>query len=311
MKQSQKIFRFLFPTSQYAAKLVHPAMRPLHNPTASLKPSFSLDGLCFLAARTNMSCITKLFYQISYLAIIITLIHAHALRLLLCRLRTLYRNTLNRGLYHFAVMSIGSVNRQADRYARCLRKQTAFNAFFGPVRRVWAGFSPRQAGLLSWRHPLTAKTSLSLSTRYNLSEPTPRVSEKPRLLSTPETESEPYCLSKYPFHPERSIGSRFAIRKRCRPLPGGLALSACRRRNDACSDASESTAQSFPINRLKSCICSFVSVFSSLNPFKGAIAFEYIGNSGVIRIGSYQNLINLYLRDCAHSHKKLSLQWAS
>ena len=25
----------------------------------------------------------------------------------------------------------------------------------------------------------------------------------------------------------------------------------------------------------------------------------------------YQNLINLYLRDCARSHKKLSLQWAS
>ena len=25
----------------------------------------------------------------------------------------------------------------------------------------------------------------------------------------------------------------------------------------------------------------------------------------------YQNLINLYLTDCAHSHKKLSLQWAS
>ena len=25
----------------------------------------------------------------------------------------------------------------------------------------------------------------------------------------------------------------------------------------------------------------------------------------------YQNLINLYLRDCAHSHKKLSLKWAA
>lgn len=25
----------------------------------------------------------------------------------------------------------------------------------------------------------------------------------------------------------------------------------------------------------------------------------------------YQNLINLYLRDCAHSHKKLTLNWAS
>lgn len=25
----------------------------------------------------------------------------------------------------------------------------------------------------------------------------------------------------------------------------------------------------------------------------------------------YQNLINLYLRDCAHSHKKLLLKWAA
>ena len=25
----------------------------------------------------------------------------------------------------------------------------------------------------------------------------------------------------------------------------------------------------------------------------------------------YQNLINLYLRDCVHSHKKLRLNWAS
>jgi len=25
----------------------------------------------------------------------------------------------------------------------------------------------------------------------------------------------------------------------------------------------------------------------------------------------YQNLINLYLRECAHSHKKLNLSWAS
>jgi len=25
----------------------------------------------------------------------------------------------------------------------------------------------------------------------------------------------------------------------------------------------------------------------------------------------YQNLINLYLRDCAHSRKKLNLKWAS
>jgi hypothetical protein len=45
-------------------------------------------------------------------------------------------------------------------------------------------------------------------------------------------------------------------------------------------------ARSFPIIRLKSCIYFLFSVFSSLNPFKGIVASEYIGYSGVIRIGS-------------------------
>jgi hypothetical protein len=47
------------------------------------------------------------------------------------------------------------------------------------------------------------------------------------------------------------------------------------------------TVQFFSITRLKSCIGSLLFVFSSLNnPFKGIIAYEYIGHSGVIRIGS-------------------------
>ncbi len=43
----------------------------------------------------------------------------------------------------------------------------------------------------------------------------------------------------------------------------------------------------------------------------GTDVIEYFkglaGETGI----PYQNLINLYLRDCAQSHKKLSLQWAS
>ena len=52
------------------------------------------------------------------------------------------------------------------------------------------------------------------------------------------------------------------------------------------SGASVSAARFFPIVRLKSYICFLFFVFSFLNPFKGIIAFEYIGNSVVIRIGS-------------------------
>jgi hypothetical protein len=42
----------------------------------------------------------------------------------------------------------------------------------------------------------------------------------------------------------------------------------------------------FSITRLKFCIGFLFLVFSSLNSFKGIIASDYIGNSGVIRIGS-------------------------
>ncbi len=144
MKQAQIILRFLFPPRQDTAKAVHPAMCSFYNPTTSLEASLTLNGLCLFTTRTNMSCVTKLFDQFSYLTRIISLIQRHTLRLLLCRLRTLYRNTLNRCLSHLAVMPIRSINCQANRYSRCFGQQTAFNTFFGPVRRVWAGFFPRQ-----------------------------------------------------------------------------------------------------------------------------------------------------------------------
>jgi hypothetical protein len=51
-------------------------------------------------------------------------------------------------------------------------------------------------------------------------------------------------------------------------------------------DALAATARFLPTIRPKSCFCSLFSVLSSLNPFKGTVAFEYVGNSRVIRIGS-------------------------
>jgi len=233
-----------------------------------------------------MSGITKLFYQISYLTRIITFIKAHALIFSFSWFRPFYRNTFYRCLYHFAIMPIGTVNRQANRYARCFGKQTAFNAFFGPVRRIWACFFPRQAGPLSWHHPSIAMTNRYLLTHHNLPTPLPKVFEKFQLVPTPEIVSAPYCWNKYLFHLMRSIDSRFAIRKISHPLLCDPALSFCRHQSNACLDALVSMARFFPITRLKFCIGFLFFVFSSLNPFKGIIASEYIGNSGVIRIGS-------------------------
>ena len=286
MKQSQIILRFLFPTRQDAAEAVHPAMRAFHNPTASLEASFMLDRLGFFPPGSNVSGITKLSDQTSYLARIVSLIQRHTLRLFFCRFRTLYRDTFYRCLNHLAVMPIRSIDCQADRHTPCVGQQTPFNAFLSPIRRVWAGFSPRPMGLWSWHHPSTARTSQSLSTRHSLSEPVPTVSEKHRLGSTPEIARGLCCSNRCRSRSAHSIDNRSAKQKGCHPLLCDRALAVCRRRNDAYSGASVSTAQFSPMICLKSCICSLFYVYSSLNPFKGIVAFEYIGHSGVIRIGS-------------------------
>ena len=284
MKQSQIIFRFLFPTRQYAAKAVHPAMSPFYNPAASFEPGFVLNRLCFFAARTNMSRIAEFFHQVSYLTRIITFIKAHTLLFPFSRLWPFDWNTFYSGFRHFAVMPISAINRKANWYSRAFGKQTAFNTFFSPVRGIWTGFFPRQAGLLSWHHPSIATTSQCLSVRHNLPEQSSKVLEKLRLLSIPENVNELCCLSKCRFHSRHSIDSRFVTQKECRLLPFDPALVVCRRRNDVCSDVSGAMARLFPIIRLKSCIYFLFSVFSSLNPFKGIIAFDYIGYSGIIRI---------------------------
>lgn len=281
MKQSQKILRLLFPPRQDAAEAVHPAVRPLHNPATSLKSRLSFNRLRFFATSADMCSITKFFHQISYLLRIVTFVQTHALRFLPGRLGTNNWNTCYRRFNHFAIMTISSFNRQSNRHTRCFGKQTAFNAFFGPVRRVWACFFPRQAEPLSLLHPSIATPSLFLSTHHNPLNSLPTASEKLRLLSTPEIVNEPCCSNKYPLHSGRSIDNPFAAQKIFHPLPGDPARAACRRQNDEYWDDLAATVQFSPITRLKSCIGSLFSFLSSLNPFKGISASEYIGNSGL------------------------------
>jgi len=304
MKQSQIILRFLLLPRQDAAEAIHPAMRAFHNPAASLEASFMFDGLGFFTSGSNVGCITKLFHQISYLARVVSLIQRHTLRLLFCRFRTLYRNTLYRCLNHpldcardrLAVVPICSINCQANRHTTCLSQQTSFNAFFGPIRRVWAGFFPHQVGLLSWHRPSVAKTNQYLSTGHSLAEPVPTVSEKPRLGSTPGIGYGPCCWSKYRSDSRRSIDNPSGAQKEFHSWPCGRASSACHHRSDVYLGALVSVARFFPIIRLKSCICFLLLVFSSLSPFKGIIAFEYISHSGVIRISSKS--CTLYAKRC-------------
>jgi hypothetical protein len=286
MKKAEIILRFLLPPYQYTPETIHPTVRPLGHPATGFEANLILDRLGFFTPRANMSGISKFFDQGSYLTRIIRLIQTHALRFLRRWLRANHRNTLQCCFHHFAVMPVRPGNLQTNRDTIGFRQQTTLNAPFSSIRRIGTGFFPRPAGLWSSRHPWTAMTSQSLSPRHTRQAPSPRVSEKRQLVSIPEIVNA-WCYSnKYPSRLERSIDSWFAIRKRCRPWPGGRALSAGLRRNDACWDASGAKARSFPTVRRISCICFLFFDFSSLNPFRGTIASEYIGHQGVIRIGS-------------------------
>ena len=281
MKQRQIILRFLFPTRQDTAKPVHPAMCSLDNPASSFEASLMLNRLCLFTARANMSSITKFFHQVSYLTRVITFIKTHTLFFSFGRLWPFHRNTFYGRIGHFAIMSISSINRQAHRDTRTFRKQTAFNAFFGSVRRVGAGFFPRLAGLWSWHHPSIAKTSQYLSIRRSLPRLSPRASGIRPLGSILEIVSGRYCWNKYRFRLTRSIDNRFAIRKISRPWPCDPVLSVCRHQSDACLDAWVSRARFFPIIRLKFCIGFFFFVFSSLYPFKGIMPLNISAVQGL------------------------------
>jgi hypothetical protein len=286
MKKAKIIFRFLLPAYQDTPETIHPTVRSLGHPATGLEAHLTLDRLGFFTPRANMSGICKLFHQGSYLTRIIRLIQTHALWFLRRRFWANHRNTLQRCFNHLAVMPVRPGHRQANRHTVSFRQQTALNASFGPIRRIGTGFFPRPAGLCSSRHPWIATTNQFLSTRHTRAAPSSRVSEKLRLASILESVNAPCYSNKCPSRSEHSIDSRFSIQRRYRPWPCGLGLSAGLRRNDAYWNASGAKVRFFPIVRLKSCICFLFFVFSSLNPFRGTIASEYIGHQRVIRIGS-------------------------
>lgn len=286
MKQRQIIFGFLFPPRQDAAKTVHPSMGSLDSPTSGFKSSLMFNRLYFFTTRMNVSRIVEFFHQVLYLIRIITFIKTHTLLFPFCWLWPFDRNTFYRRFRHFAVMAICTVNCKANRNLGTFGLQTTFNTFFGSVRRVWAGFFLHQVGLLSSCHPSIAMTSQSLSAHHNLPMPYSTRSEKSWLLPISEIANAPCCLSISRFHLMRSTGNRSVIQKIyhlwfCDPV-----LSGGRRQSNAYSDVSVSMARFFPIICLKFYTDFLFFVFSSLNPFKGSIASDYIGNSGVIRISS-------------------------
>jgi len=227
MKQSQLIRRLLFPPRQDAAEPVHPTVRPFDHPTPGLEAGLALDRLGFLAPSFDVGGISEFLHQVADPIVVVSFVQAHALRMIPRRLGTFDGHALQGGFHHFGVVPVGTVNRQSNRNSRSFGQHATFDAVFGSIRGVGAGFFPRPTGPWSSRRPSTAKTSRCLSVRRTPVGLGPRASEKPRRRSISGTTDGPPNSNRFRWRLARSIGSPSVTRRRPHSWPSGQALADC------------------------------------------------------------------------------------
>lgn len=285
MKQSQIIFRFLFPSNQNPSKAVHPTVGAFNNPSPSFESCVAFDGLRFLSTVSNMRCVSKLRNQISNFIRIVSFVQTQTLWFLSRWYGTFNGNTLQRCFRQLNVMAVRRFNHQSHWNSRGFTQHTSFDTAFGSIRRIWSGFFSRPTELWSWLRPLTARTSLTLSTHRTLPTPVSTASETLGLRSTLENGNEPLNCYKSRYHSTHSTGIRFVKQKRFHSLPFDHPLVDDRLQTDACSYVLAAAAQSF------STIClklntespSFVSSLLAMNLLVFAITRLFISyiNSGL------------------------------
>ena len=147
------------PSYQYPPKSVHPTVGAFHHPSSRFKPSFFFDGLGFFAPGADVCCETKHPHQLPRFIVVVALVHTHTLLLSLGRLRAFDRDALDRLLNQLEVVSIGAVDREADRDALGFGEQTSLRPFLCTIRWIGTGFFPLQAAPWSKHRPSRARTS--------------------------------------------------------------------------------------------------------------------------------------------------------
>jgi len=149
MQQANVILRFLLPADENPPESVHPAMRPLDDPTARFETHTAFEFLGFFTPRSNVGDIPKLTGERADFVVVVTLVQAQPLRGVRLRPRPVDRNTLEGRPGELEIIAVRAVHGQADRYAGGFAQQAAFDAALGPVGRIRADFFPRPAGPVS------------------------------------------------------------------------------------------------------------------------------------------------------------------
>ncbi len=283
MQHTRVILRFLLPTNQNATVSIHPTVCPFSHPAASLKPRGTPDQLCLLATRANMRREPEFPRQVTHFVEVIPFVQTQVLRLVQRRPGSFHGNAFDRLPRKLEVVDVCSRHGQSHRNTVRLGEQTSLGAGFGPIRGVWAGFSPRPAAPWSWPRPCSAKTSSTPSVRRTLPIRPATISGTPPPASIPETADAPLNSNKSPWRSTHSIGSRFAPQKESHPWRPDHLAGADPARADLCSHAPATTAPQTPKTHPNTAIDSIASLHP---PFRASKPERIIDHSPVFGIGS-------------------------
>lgn len=241
----------LLPAHQDATKAVHPAVASLHDPAASPLARLTRQLLRLFTPRANVGGEAELSQDLSHLIIVVAFVQAHPLGLLLAGLGSLNHNTLNRGPHQLHVVTIRAVDRQSYRNSIALSQQTAFDAVFAAVGRVWPRLFPPQGALWSSPHPYLARTSQCLLAHRSVRGRLATASE-----TLPLRPSRRSGRGRWTWRTTRSgsrppTGHRFAVHRRWHQHTLGLEPVADHHQSDGCLPEREAAAPVRPKGHLK------------------------------------------------------------
>src|SRR5262245_48761642 len=185
MKHRDIVLGLLIPTNENATEPIQPTVRPLHHPTSCLLPRPTLDCLRLPRLPGNVRCKAELLHDPFRLGVVVAVIQTHTLRFFFGRLGTLHRNAGDGFADHLHVGAVGSVHRQAHRYATALDQLAALDPFFGPIRGVFAGLFPPPGVPWSCTRPCSERTSRCPSSSHSRASPASRTRRRRPLRPTP------------------------------------------------------------------------------------------------------------------------------
>jgi len=151
MKKRKIIADFLFPADKKTTCAVRPGMAALDHPTPRAAAASTFYGFLALARHVQnvLQTLRQLLRPFRHIAFVQTkMLFATAQRL-----RPAHGHRKQRGAKQLEIMGVCGGNGHADRHAASVGHDRSLHAQLTAIRRVFTGFFPRPAAILSSRRP--------------------------------------------------------------------------------------------------------------------------------------------------------------